>query len=565
MILSAMGDDLKKLVVTEAHRRSVRAISKHSFVLLLGAPAAGKSTIGASLAVGAADIWQSFTLRATSPEFVEQHLNPHEKQFFWIDDAWGSTQYQRQTVEAWNKILPLIQSAVKRGTQFLLTSRDYIWQSALRDLKTQALPLLTQSQVVINVHDLSVQERAQILYNHLKLGDQPKSFRSAVKPYLAEIAAKPGFLPETARRFGSSFFMKPTNTDKLQATAFFESPKQFLADTISNLAPDCRSAIALVFIAGGRIPSPIPDGESLRIASDAFGATSASVKEAVSALNGSLLLLAHDEPGRYWTYKHPTVGDAYASLVAVDPELVEVYVRGAKAETLMTEVVCAGVTLAGAPVTVPRNLYPLLLERVKCQPDYRLKGFLSYRADQEFAKMILSIRQESWLTGMEYLQYPIADDPDASLLAQLHRFDLLPEKIRLNFVSQVRNAAIENADASFLIDDDLRAVLTEAEIADIMDDVDSYVLAEIPAHVDRIRKEWTKEYAPEDHFDTFTKAIGAFAAASGYVEAAFVSQARKIIRSAVESMEDDWEKPKEHTAPKSAATHLETSMAGHIQ
>jgi hypothetical protein len=175
MILSAMGDDLKKLVVTEAHRRSVRAISKHSFVPLLGAPAAGKSTIGASLAVGAADIWQSFTLRATSPEFVEQHLNPHEKQFFWIDDAWGSTQYQRQTVEAWNKILPLIQSAVKRGTQFLLTSRDYIWQSALRDLKTQALPLLTQSQVVINVHDLSVQERAQILYNHLKLGDQPKS------------------------------------------------------------------------------------------------------------------------------------------------------------------------------------------------------------------------------------------------------------------------------------------------------------------------------------------------------------------------------------------------------
>jgi len=147
-------------------------------------------------------------------------------------------------------------------------------------------------------------------------------------------------------------------------------------------------------------------------------------------------------------------------------------------------------------------------------------------------------------------------------LAQLHRFDLLPEKIRLNFVSQVRNAAIGNADASFLIDDDLRAVLTEAEIADIMDDVDSYVLAEIPVHVDRIRKEWTKEYAPVDHFDTFTKAIGAFAAASGYVEAAFVSQARKIIRSAVESMEDDWEKPKEHTAPKSATTHLETSMGG---
>lgn len=41
LILSSMGDDLKRLVVTEAHRKSVRAIN---IVLLLGAPAAGKST-----------------------------------------------------------------------------------------------------------------------------------------------------------------------------------------------------------------------------------------------------------------------------------------------------------------------------------------------------------------------------------------------------------------------------------------------------------------------------------------------------------------------------------------
>lgn len=44
LILSSMGDDLKRLVVTEAHRKSVRAISAHNIVLLLGAPAAGKST-----------------------------------------------------------------------------------------------------------------------------------------------------------------------------------------------------------------------------------------------------------------------------------------------------------------------------------------------------------------------------------------------------------------------------------------------------------------------------------------------------------------------------------------
>jgi hypothetical protein len=45
MLLSTLGDDLKRLVVTDAYRGSVRAITRYNFVLLLGAPAAGKSTI----------------------------------------------------------------------------------------------------------------------------------------------------------------------------------------------------------------------------------------------------------------------------------------------------------------------------------------------------------------------------------------------------------------------------------------------------------------------------------------------------------------------------------------
>lgn len=125
LILSEMGDNLQKLVVTDAHRRSVGAISNHSVVLLLGSPAAGKSTIGASLALGANDIWKCSTIKSTSPEHLEKHLDSKGSQFFWIDDAWGSTQYQRDRVEAWNQIFPLMQGALKRGTRFLLTSRDY--------------------------------------------------------------------------------------------------------------------------------------------------------------------------------------------------------------------------------------------------------------------------------------------------------------------------------------------------------------------------------------------------------------------------------------------------------
>lgn len=145
LILSEMGDNLQKLVVTEAHRKSVAAISEHRLVLLLGSPAAGKSTIGASLALGASDTWGSLTIKSISPYHLHDNIAPLGGQFFWIDDAWGSTQYQRDRTEAWNQVFPLMRGAMRAGSRFLITSRDYIWNDARRELKISGLPVLTKS------------------------------------------------------------------------------------------------------------------------------------------------------------------------------------------------------------------------------------------------------------------------------------------------------------------------------------------------------------------------------------------------------------------------------------
>ena len=391
LILSSMGDDLQRLVVTEAHRRSVRAISAHNLVLLLGAPAAGKSTIGASLAVGAADIWQCHTIRATSPEDIKRHLSPGTPQFFWIDDAWGNTQYQRQTAESWNGVFPLIQGAIKAGSRFLITSRDYIWNAARRDLKIQALPALGRSQVIINVQELSTQEKAQILYNHIKLGDQPESFRRRLKPILPSLAERKNFLPETARRLGSTFFTEHLSPSAASVMKFFDEPEEFLLETITNLSADCRAAIAVVFMNGGKIASPVPSSE-LQAAAEAFGTTSADTRDQLQALNGSLMLLAQEDTGPYWTYKHPTVSDAFARYVSASPEQVEVYLRGAKPDSLLREVVCAGQLVQGASVTVPDSLHALLLSRLEEVNSYSLGIFMSYRANCAFSKMALTQR-----------------------------------------------------------------------------------------------------------------------------------------------------------------------------
>ena len=44
-----------------------------------------------------------------------------------------------------------------------------------------------QARVEKKPDPLSIEDKRQILYNHVKYGNQPKEFRSAVKPYLAAV------------------------------------------------------------------------------------------------------------------------------------------------------------------------------------------------------------------------------------------------------------------------------------------------------------------------------------------------------------------------------------------
>ena len=54
-LLASLHDDLSKVVLTKSYRRAARALQRHGFVLLLGEPAAGKTTIAAMLAMAAID------------------------------------------------------------------------------------------------------------------------------------------------------------------------------------------------------------------------------------------------------------------------------------------------------------------------------------------------------------------------------------------------------------------------------------------------------------------------------------------------------------------------------
>ncbi|WP_041929715.1 hypothetical protein [Methylibium petroleiphilum] len=62
-VLDSLREDLAKVVMTSAYRNAVDALDRHGFVLLIGEPAAGKTTIASMLAMASADKWKSSVLR----------------------------------------------------------------------------------------------------------------------------------------------------------------------------------------------------------------------------------------------------------------------------------------------------------------------------------------------------------------------------------------------------------------------------------------------------------------------------------------------------------------------
>lgn len=126
-ILSSMGGDIAKFVITEAYSQSVKALTESNFVLLLGDPASGKSTIAASLVLSSIDRWQSRAIKVNSPEEFKKHWNPNDRnQVFWGDDVFGATQLDFSKANNWNSAICHFNAAIKKGTKIIFTSRTYI-------------------------------------------------------------------------------------------------------------------------------------------------------------------------------------------------------------------------------------------------------------------------------------------------------------------------------------------------------------------------------------------------------------------------------------------------------
>ncbi len=487
-LLNVLKDDLSKFVRTSAYLKSGEALSKQGFVLLIGEPGAGKTTIASMLVVHAIDHWKCEPFHLSNADEFFTHWNPdNPKQIIWIDDAFGVTQFESSLTSGWNRAFPKMSAAINKGLKVIFTSRDYIYARAIREIKTGAFPLLSNSQVVIRVEQLSSEEKQEILYNHIRYGDQPKSYKTGIKTYLKYISNVSRLLPETARRLGSSAYTKSLSISETGIRMFVENHEEYLVETIRQMGKEEQATLALVFSAGGQIESPVmfdPERSAL------IGRMGASQADIISAIDSLIPTFLFRESASSIRYRHPSIRNAIGRIISESPEYLDLYLSGGPLNIVLREVCCEGMIIEGARVVLPLSRYPHMCRKMISAidiPGYedQIYRFLSDRADKDFINEIIRQYPHLYERSLRFISY-MSTQPKIYFIAHANRLGILPEEIRKSCIQRMISLAIETPDADFMTMPELKSILTDEE----MDQAMGRLEQELVPHIDELIDNW---------------------------------------------------------------------------
>lgn len=199
--VSDLQPKLITFVVTSQYFKAHDILRKHHFVVLDGPPESGKSFIGGAITLAYA--CEEFEIFYTQePQEIFRAYNASHKQLYFADDAVGTIIFNPNLGDHWSRELPGIIRKLDKNHKLIWTARHYILQEAIDRTKLREyidnFPGI--HEVLVEVGDLTLLERALILYNHTKHSDLSSEAKKIIKEHALFISEHPNFTPERIRQ-----------------------------------------------------------------------------------------------------------------------------------------------------------------------------------------------------------------------------------------------------------------------------------------------------------------------------------------------------------------------------
>lgn len=511
-LLGHLISSLNVYVPTAAHRQAIRILKEHGIVLLLGAPATGKSMLAAILATSALDDGDHRCFQVDSPQELLNQWNPNESgAFYWIDDAFGPNQLREDYVDQWIAMMAKVRTAISGGNRFVLTSRSHIWNAAASKLATRNHPLLKDRTAIVNVGSLSPEERGQILYNHIKAGNQPIEWKTKIKPFLGPLSENTRLLPEIARRLGHISYTSGVASFPNDLNRFVAEPMEFLRETIEELSDAQLAGLVLVFVYRSRLPTNV---DAVKWASDVcakFCVAIADIGNALNQLDGTFVVKKIDSAGETWRFAHPTISDALSSLLGSRPDLTDLYLRGAKAETILSDTICVGEQLIPDAVVIGEASNDLLVSRLlevdnEVALNTKLFAFLNDRSSEAVFRNVLSHNKS--IAGRKVRRsWTLKYDESIRLQARAHKLRILPDQLRAAAAIRLEYELLDNLDSGMFDDEDILALIQPTVLARIVGQIIEKINNTLERTISDTEDEADLDIEPEDNFDDINRFI----------------------------------------------------------
>lgn len=180
--LDRVRQRLSRYVQNASFDRARELLDRSHYCIIAGIPGIGKTTLAEVLLADLVDR-QGFEALRISHDLAEIRpgKNTKRKQVFYFDDFLGKTSLEMLHKNEDQRLVELMEDVASNPNwRFILTTREYILNSARLHYEALAQPPVDFTLCVINLEDYVRSIRARILYNHIYFSDLPTTYKVAL-------------------------------------------------------------------------------------------------------------------------------------------------------------------------------------------------------------------------------------------------------------------------------------------------------------------------------------------------------------------------------------------------
>jgi hypothetical protein len=182
LTLQRIRERTRRYVANESFTRARKLLNRHHYCIIVGIPGIGKTTLAEILLIDYADRHGYQAIRiANDLSEIKAVKNPHSRQIFYFDDFLGTTALDKLQKNEDKRLMEFLEEvAANKKWRFLLTTREYILNTATIRYESLANPTVELAPCIVDLADYTRPIRARILYNHIFFSDLPDEYKRAL-------------------------------------------------------------------------------------------------------------------------------------------------------------------------------------------------------------------------------------------------------------------------------------------------------------------------------------------------------------------------------------------------